>query len=214
MFSRLLIASTILATCCFVGSASTIPNDPDIVLDAGGDASPLTTGTNFIPDASGGGTFDYFNPYAYTITALTFQVGLAQGLSQNTITQDFNCASGFFQTCNFSYDSGTGLLDIDFATTLNNPTGAGIGQMRGIPPLCATNTNVQCSITGFFEITIEGWSGTASPGLFPNDGPASFDVVDVSVAPEPSSAILFGSVLLLAVVFRRQGLAAYQRLSR
>ena len=201
MFSRLSIVTTILAACCVVGSASTIPNDPDIVLDAGGDASPLTTGTNFIPDASGGGTFDYFNPYAFAITALTFEVTLVTGLPQSTITNDFNCSSGFFQTCNFNYDSSSGLLDIDFFTALNNPTGTGIGQMRGIPPLCPANTNVQCAITGFFQITIDGWSNTASPGIF--NGTPSFDVVDVSVMPEPSTGLLFGSVLLLAWLFRR-----------
>jgi hypothetical protein len=212
MFSRLLIATSILASCCLVGSASTIPNDPDIVLDAGGDASPLTTGTNFIPDANGGGTFDYFNPYAFPITALTFEVTLVQGLPQSTISSDFNCSSGFFQTCSFNYDSPSGVLDIDFFTALNNPTGTGVGQERGIPPLCTTNSNVQCGITGFFEITIDGWSNTASPGLF--NGTPTFDVIGVSVAPEPSSGILFGSVLLLAFLFRRAGVTAYRRISR
>jgi hypothetical protein len=209
---RLLIGSVILATCSIVGSAGIIPpTDPDIILDAGGDAMPLTTGTNFVPDADGGGTFDYFNPFQFTIVALTFHVSLLPGLGPDVISSDFNCSSGFFETCNFTYTSQSGLLTIDFATDHGNPVGAGIGQMAGIPPLCQSSDNPQCDITGFFEITIDGWSDSASPGLFncPTPGAAgctpTFTTTDVVLTPEPSEGILFASVLLIGAAFTALG---------
>ena len=212
MMGRVWCASALLAVFSLAGLASTIPGDPDIALDPGGASMPLMTGTNF---AEGQPT-DYYNPFAEIINALTFQVSMNTGLTCSNVgtslncgvAGSFTCASGYFLTCGFLYDSGTGGLTINFSGANpwdGDPTDSLVGKMEGIPPLLPgclpTPENPGqpdtkgCSVVGHFEIGLKGWSQAESPLLF--SGTPRFTVTNVGLSPEPSTALLFGPLLLL-----------------
>jgi len=214
LINRLLIACAIVATFTAIGSASIIPpGDPDIILDVGGASDPLSTNVTFAP-TNGAGVFDYYNPTGFIISQVIFQVNIAKNLTSDTIANDFNCATGFFLNCSFGYVPGTGTMTIDFfgVNPDNGASGSRAGLKEGIPPILPTcypspqspdqQDTPGCLGQGHFTITIGGWANSVSPGLFdPNNGP-DFTVTGFATTPEPGSAVLFGSILLIGISFR------------
>jgi hypothetical protein len=120
--SRLMLGIALFVTFSMVGVAGIIPPDPDIALDPGAASMPLLVGTNFAENQP----TDYYNPFPETITGLIFDLTMNGGLncSKGVGSLDcgtagsFHCQSGYFLTCGFTYNSGTGGLAIDFAGTI------------------------------------------------------------------------------------------------
>jgi hypothetical protein len=218
LVSSRLLGITLFVTFSMVGVAGIIPPDPDIALDPGAASMPLLVGTNFAENQP----TDYYNPFPETITGLVFDLTMNGGLncSKGVGSLDcgtagsFHCQSGYFLTCGFTYNSGTGGLAIAFGGTVpddNDPTDAEVNEMEGIPPLlpgCLPTLanphqpdSTGCQGVGHFNIGLTGWSQTESPQLF--TGTPTFTVADVSLAPEPASEILIGSVLLIGAALAR-----------
>lgn len=204
---RLLSGIALLVAFTVVGAASVLPGDPDIALDPGAASMPLLPGTNFAQNQP----TDYYNPFAATIVGLKFDLTMNTGLNCSNgldsldcgTAGSFHCQSGYFLTCGFTYNSGTGSMVIDFSGTIpqdGDPGDSEVNEMEGIPPLLpgclATPDSPRCGAVGHFNIDLTGWSQAESPLLF--TGTPTFRVAEIDLAPEPATEVLIGSVLLLA----------------
>jgi hypothetical protein len=182
--------------------------DPAIEISPGGDSNPISTGINNVqPDFQNGNlVFAFYNDTTAVITGFDFQTTVNTGLTN--IGNSFSCdTGGFFLNCDATYNSSTGLLDFNFSGVNpddGDPGGDEVGEQEGIPTLLPQCTGTPdgpgCTDVGHFNITLQGWLLNAQSGdgqnIFPPNGVTLTN--DFTVAPEPESIVLLGSVMLLA----------------
>jgi hypothetical protein len=168
--------------------ASSLLQDPHILIDTGGDAIPISSGIDQVqPNGMQTVTYDFFNDTPDNITGFDFQTTINIGLS-SAAAASFTCSdpAGYFATCSANYDPLTGDLRYLFS---------GPGVKPGIPP------------GADFIITLQGWTPdvmSAGETLY-NGLPTLDNSFTTSGAPEPSVAITLGSgLLLLAAMWRRR----------
>jgi hypothetical protein len=188
---------------------------------------PLVPGTNVVPSADGGGTFDFYNPTTMSITLADFATNIGQDLplpSESTFSDGvgtlgpYTCLSGdFFTQCSFTYDSQTGVLGIDFITT-----NFGTGLRTGIPPLpsgclpppSGIQDTEPCLSSGHLTIdlnTDNDHTGDTG-GWTPGDEITTTEVAvgpNYTPIPEPSLTWLLGAgcALLLGLARRRRAVS-------
>ena len=195
VYSTLLLASGIAL------NASPLLQDPQILIDSGGDATIISQppGINLAqPCGSATCVFDFVNDTASIVTGFNFKTTINTGLSGEEASL-FTCSDpgGYFiPRCNTTYDPSTGILQY-FYSGVNPPDGdengtdTEAGEQEGIP------------LQGHFIITLQGW--TENDALFVNGTPPSLSNTFSTDAPEPSVAITLGSgLLLLAAMLRRR----------
>jgi hypothetical protein len=193
-----IVCSTLLLTGGIALTASPLLQDPQILIDAGGDAIPISSGINQVqPTGMQTVTYDFVNDTPSIITSFIFQTTINTGLS-SAAAASFTCAdpADYFTGCSTSYNPLTGNLQYVFSG-LDLPGGGqdpGTGQRQGIPP----DAN--------FIITLQGWTtgATSANEVLYNSLPI-LDNSFTTIAPEPSTAIILGSgLLLLAAMLRRR----------
>ena len=145
---RRTLAATLFLAAAVAVTATPLLNDPQILIDTGGDAIPISTGINQVqPTGEETVTYDFFNDTKFIVTAFTFETTINTGLSSDAAAS-FTCADpgGFFLGCNTTYTSLTGNLLYVFSG-VNPFTGglSGAGLEEGIFP------------GDHFIITLEGW---------------------------------------------------------
>jgi hypothetical protein len=180
------------------------------------------TSSNCDP-TTGDCTFVFNNDTGAIINSLMFSVTIAPNLtdppaSDNDLVADnFTCSqntvtSGYFETCNVTYDASTGLLTYSFSgvTTADNDEtcpdkDCELGEKEGIPPAAPGYPQ--------FRIELTGWLADATVNdpmpIFPNGLPTITGTF--TTVPEPSTlfVLVVGMVLLLgAVELRRRRVAA------
>ena len=200
----IIVCCTLLLAASFAVTGTPV-YDPEVALDGGGDAIPITLGINQIQPNAGcpvlNGliqcTFDFVNDTSNILTSFTFQTTINTGLSSEA-AGSFTCADGggYFLSCGVHYTSLTGNLRYDFSG-VNPPDGdensdLELNEMEGIPP------------NGHFIITLLGWAPDATVGgeqLY-SDLPHLNN--SFTQSPEPAVAFTFGTgLLLLAAMWRR-----------
>ena len=195
-----IVCSTLLLASGVAVSASSLLQDPQILIDSGGDATPISIppGLNIAqPCGSATCSYDFLNDTPNIVTGFNFKTTINTGLSGEEASL-FTCADpgGYFSTCKTTYDPSTGILQY-FYSGVNPPDGdeggtdTEAGEQEGIP------------LQGHFIITLQGW--TENDALFVNGTPPSLSNTFSTDAPEPSVAITLGSgLLLLAAMLRRR----------
>jgi hypothetical protein len=177
-------------------TATPLLNDPEILIDSGGDAIPITSGINQVqPTGDQTVTYDFINNTKYVVTGFTFETTINVGLSSEAAAS-FTCADpgGFFLNCTTTYTQSSG--DLLYVFSGVNPftemSGSGAGLQEGIFP------------AGNFIITLDGWIPDAmSAGqMLYNELPTLDNTFTV---PEPAVALTLGTgLLLLAAMWRRR----------
>ena len=195
---RLAIVGPILFLAAAVAvTATPLLNDPQILIDTGGDAIPISTGINQVqPTGDQTVSYDFFNNTKNIVTGFTFETTINTGLSSDAAAS-FTCADpgGFFLDCNTTYTSSTGNLLYVFSgvNPFSGMSGSGAGEHEGIFP------------GGNFIITLQGWTPDAmSAGqMLYNELPTLDNTF--TDTPEPAVALTLGTgLLLLAVIGRRR----------
>jgi hypothetical protein len=174
-------------------------NDPEILIDSGGDAIPISSGINQVqPTGAQTVSYDFFNDTQGIVTSFLFQTMVNTGLS-SAAAASFTCADpgGFFLNCGTNYDRMTGNLQYLFSG-VNPPEGdengsdPETGEQEGIPP------------GGHFIITMQGWVPNATSAgqmLYENLPMLDNHFTDT---PEPAVGLTLGAgLLLLAAMWRR-----------
>lgn len=197
MLPRRLLLAVLLAGFSTIVWAN--PVDPDISIDAGSDSPPINVGSTFSTNGNGGGVADFENDSGFTISALQFQTTVAS-FSPSL----FNCQSGFFLDCTFTFNSDTDLLTIDFfgvnpADPLaETPCDTEFGEQEGIPTV-----QTGCAGVGHFVIDLNNGNVPGANGVGGWAANSSFTVSEV-VTPEPSVGVLLGAGMLLIGGFARR----------
>ena len=151
--------------------------DPAAWIDPGGGSLPFTGLGSFSP-AQDGGIIALYNDTGLLLTSISLSTtGISTGLSQATISADFNCndlKSGFFLDCAISYFTGTlvspengayipgtAMLTISFSGVVPYVAPASfassdlVGDDMGIPPLppgCILTPDAEgCTDIGHFK---------------------------------------------------------------
>lgn len=195
-----IVCSILLAASGVAAMATPIFQDPQIIIDTGGDAIGITMGINQVePCGSPSCTYDFFNDTGGIVTSFLFDTTIQSRLSSDVISANFSCADpgGYFLGCSTNYTSGTGDLQYVFSGVGKSDgdeggTDSEAGEMEGIPP------------GGHFIITLNGW--VENDALFVGGAPPELTNSFTTDAPEPSAALLFGTgitMLLAAFLFRR-----------
>lgn len=194
VYSTLLLASGIAL------NASPLLQDPQIVIDSGGDATIISQppGINLAqPCGSATCVFDFVNDTASIVTGFNFKTTINTGLSGEEASL-FTCSDpgGYFISCNTTYDPTTGILQyfysgVNPADADENGSNTEAGEQEGIPP------------QGHFIITLQGW--TENEALFVDGTPPQLHNTFSTDTPEPAVALTLGSGLLLfAAMLRRR----------
>jgi hypothetical protein len=195
-----IVCSTLLLACGVAATASSLLQDPQILIDSGGDATGISIppGINIAqPCGMATCSYDFVNDTPNIVTGFNFKTTINTGLTSEEASL-FTCADpgGYFISCNTKYDSLTGTLQY-FYSGVNPPdadengTDTEAGEQEGIP------------LQGHFIITLQGW--TENDVLFVDGTPPSLINTFSTDAPEPSVAITLGSgLLLLAAMLRRR----------
>ena len=195
---RLAIALPTLFLTGIAVTATPLLQDPQILIDSGGDAIPISSGINQVqPNGNQTVAYDFFNDTSNIVTSFTFQTTVNPNLTSEEAAL-FTCSDpgGYFLGCNTHYDSPTGNLLYLFSG-VNPPEGdengsdPETGEQEGIPP------------GGHFIITLQGW--TENETLFVNGTPPELNNNFSTDAPEPAAALTLGAgLLLIAVMWRRR----------
>jgi hypothetical protein len=195
-----IMCSTLLLANGIALSASPLLQDPQIVIDSGGDATVISVppGINEAqPCGSATCSFDFINDTASIVTGFNFKTKINTGLSSEDASL-FTCADpgGYFIGCNTTYDPLTGILQyfysgVNPADADENGSNTEAGEQEGIPP------------QGHFIITLQGW--TENDTLFVKGTPPQLNNTFSTDSPEPAVALTLGSgLLLLAAMLRRR----------
>jgi len=178
-------------------TATPLQQDPQILIDTGGDPDKISGGINQVqPCGSPSCVFAFINDTAGIVNSFTFQATINTGLSAQTIKDGFTCESGYFLSCVTTYSSVSGNLTYLFSG-VNPPDGEEFlpetNEQEGIPP------------GGTFTITLQGWVANAT-----TDGQVLYAAPpkltnDFTLAPEPSALLTLGSgLVLLGFLLRRR----------
>lgn len=200
-----IVSLCVLLAAGVAGTAAPLFNDPQILIDTGGDSLPISTSIGIAqPCSPGPCTFDFFNDTGGILTNFTFETTINTGLSAAAINS-FTCAdpSGFFLNCNIHYVSSSGDLKYLF-NGVNPPDGdenlePELNEHEGIPPL------------GHFIIRFTGWQEDLKVGdeQVYAGVPATTNNFETTAAPEPGAALAVGTgLLLLATMLRRRTVRA------
>jgi hypothetical protein len=147
-------------------------------------SDPIVMGFNFVPNASGGGVFGFYNNTAETITEMTIETTIVSGLTATQLYNVFQCNMGsanhFFLFCRVDYTPLSGQLTIAFWGT-NSPTPTSHPGILPLPSECTPTTIGEPCTGSHFAISLSdgpsltddsgGWSTTSNPGLFLSGGP-------------------------------------------
>jgi hypothetical protein len=170
-----------------LSTAALASTDPTIFIDSG-DPLPLLLSTDLgqvQPNGTDPLTFDFLNDTGAVVTSLLFQTTINAGLSTGASGSFTPCQSGLFANCTVFYNPSNGALSYD---------------AFGLNPLAGENG---IAVNSAFHITLVGWTSNASAnGEQLYSGLPTFNN-SFTAAPEPSSFLLFGSVLLIAGLIRR-----------
>jgi hypothetical protein len=195
---RLAIVGPMLCLAAAVAvTATPLLNDPEILIDTGGDAIPISSGINQVqPTGDQTVSYDFFNNTKNIVTGFTFETTINTGLSSDAAAS-FTCADpgGFFLNCTTTYTSSNGNLLYVFSgvNPFSGMSGSGAGLQEGIFP------------GGNFIITLQGWIPDAmSAGqMLYNELPTLDNTF--TDTPEPAVALTLGTgLLLLAFIGRRR----------
>jgi hypothetical protein len=153
-------------------------------------SSPIALGFSFVPNASGGGVFGFYNNTSNTITELTLDTTIATGLTATQLYNVFQCNMGsqnhYFLFCRVDYTPLSGQLTFAFWGTASPVSHPGI---LPLPDACEPTTiGAPCS-DSHFAISLSdgpglndvdgGWLTTGpNASLFPPDGP-TFTVTEL-----------------------------------
>jgi hypothetical protein len=199
-----IVGPTLFLAAAVVVTATPLLNDPEILIDTGGDAIPISSGINQVqPNGNQTVSYDFVNDTNNIVTGFRFATTINVGLS-NEAAASFTCADpgGYFLSCTTSYDPSnpppmTGNLVYVFSgvnPTDGDDTGTDTeaGEQEGIPP------------GGHFIITLQGWTPNAmSAGEMLYSGtPMLQDTF--TQTPEPAVALTLGTGLLLLVAVSRR----------
>ena len=194
------ISTTLFLAAAVAVSAAPLLNDPDILIDSGGDAIPISTGINQVqPNGAQTVSFDFVNDTLNIVTGFNFETTINTGLSGQAAAS-FTCddPGGFFLGCTTSYTSSTGNLlyvfsGVNPAEGDENGSDTEAGEQEGIPA------------GGHFIITLQGWTPDAmSAGEMLYSGTPTLDNT-FTQTPEPAIALTLGTgLLLLAALWRRR----------
>ena len=183
----------------------------DFGLDLGCCSQPFNGSVTLT--TTGGGLFFFENDFETPITQLLFETTVKADLGVNFFNG--KCESGFFQSCQDTYNNDTGDLQILFNTNFTGPdTGETPcdpekNEQEGIP------SALGCSQpTGHFVITLnDGFSDSSDSSgswgnVIPNNAASlSIGVVQINGVnvPEPSSLGVLGmGLFLVAGLVRRR----------
>ena len=190
------VCPTVFLAAAVAVTATPLLNDPEILIDTGGDAIPISTGINQVqPTGDQTVSYDFFNNTKNIVTGFTFETTINTGLSSDAAAS-FTCADpgGFFLNCTTTYTSSSGNLLYVFSgvNPFSGMNGSGAGEHEGIFP------------GGNFIITLQGWTPDAmSAGQTLYNGLPTLD--NTFTAPEPAVALTLGTgLLLLAFIGRRR----------
>jgi hypothetical protein len=200
-----IVGPTLFLAAAVAVTATPLLNDPQILIDTGGDAIPISSGINQVqPNGNQTVTFDFVNDTSNIVTAFRFATTINTGLSSQAAAS-FTCADpgGYFLSCTTSYDPSlnpppTGNLLYVFsgvspADADEDGSDTEAGEQEGIPP------------GGHFIITLQGWTPNAtSAGEMLYSGTPMFHD-SFTQTPEPAVALTLGTgLLLLAAIWRRR----------
>ena len=191
-----IVGPTLFLAAALALTATPLLNDPEILIDSGGDAIPITSGINQVqPTGDQTVSYDFVNDTKSIVTGFTFETTINTGLSTEAAAS-FSCSDpgGFFLNCTSSYTSATGNLLYVFSgvNPFTGMSGSGAGLEEGIFP------------GGNFIITLNGWVPDAmSAGqVLYNELPT---LENTFTTPEPAAALTLGTgLLLLAAIWRRR----------
>ena len=185
----LIISPLILLLACVVLTAAPLPlDDPQILIDTGGDPLPISTSLGVVqPCGSQHCTFDFFNDTGAFVTSFLFEAMVNAGL-QN-IGGVFTCSDphGFFMGCHVDYNSTSGDLKFLFEGVVSPSNGIDPPGPHGIPP------------NADFFVALDGW--VHNDNLFPGGDPPALTNT-FTTSPEPSAWLTLGTGLLLLGGFR------------
>ena len=200
--------------------AQSVPHDPQILIDTGGDPMNISTSINQVQPSTDCPivgdqiqcAYDFINDTSL-LTSFTFETIINKGLSAETVSSSFSCLepSGYFLNCSVTYNSDTGDLKYFFSGVLpadgDETPGTGfdpeIGEHEGIPT------------GGVFHITLIGWTTNAGDGTLYSGLPTLSN--SFTTVPEPSSVLSILTELgLLAgvVIFSRNRWNLKRRFNR
>ncbi len=197
-----------LVAFCVSAMANPAPLDPQILIDSGGDALPVSSNLGAAqPCSPGPCTFDFFNDTGAILTSFTFATTINKNLSQTAI-DSFTCADphGFFLGCTIDYDSSSGLLKYLFSGVTpadgDESSDTEIGEHEGVPL-------VGPFPQGHFIIQFTGWQQdlTVNGEQLYAGVPVTQNSFETSAVPEPSSraaAAFLGLCVLAAWSWRRR----------
>ncbi len=193
-----IVCSTFFLAAGIALTASPLIQDPQILIDTGGDAVGISTGINAVqPCGNPTCSFDFIDDTPAFVVSFDFKTTINKGLTSAEVA-NFTCADpgGYFLGCKTNYDPVTGGLEYLFSGV--NPADSEVpgdteaGEHEGIPP------------QGHFIITLKGW--TENEALFVDGNPPSLDgTFSTAATPEPAAALTLGAGLLfLAALWRRR----------
>jgi hypothetical protein len=192
----LLLVCSLMIGLSAVTLAQSLPPDPEILIDTGGDPMNITTGISQV-QANGSPlvSYDFVNDTSL-LTSFMFETMVNKGLDPWLATHVFfGCLNpgGYFLNCSVNYNPTTGDLKYLFSGVLPpdgdetpgpgfDPTGE-VGEHEGIPT------------GGVFHITMVGWIDGGYGGLLYQNRPTFSN--SFTTVPEPTSFLSFLAELLL-----------------
>lgn len=185
---------------------STVAWGQDFGLDLGSSSDPFGFNSTVIVDGAGGGITQFRNDTASMITELLFETTIKTGLEFSG-----HCTTGgFFLSCQDTYNSDTGELQIEFFGVNDNvnedlnPCDTEQFEAEGIP------SDNGCPFpTGHFAINLNTGDSPEDGGAWngvSQGGGLTFTVgkINNQTVPEPSAVTLVGTGLLLIGTFARR----------